>query len=391
MDLKYRLNPKFQVFTSYSHTGLIPDRTGLSKTILQIEPNVNFTHFANPEMKWEDTYQWEVGGSGSFLDNKLFAELRFFTSRSSDFINLMRAYDWDYSAGNSYYPNTYQNFGEIRNRGTEWDLRLNPFRIGNVFYQSSVNATFLKSEWTDLDADFTSLQGYDVGVSRAIGGNPLYFYSTLRTGEQIGTGRALEYLGIDRATGEWILDRRNNPSNSNLDYVPQGQTIPRWWMGWNHQVQWKKWHLDALFRGVFGHINANETNMGYGGVNFFNQNALTSYQILKDNGLTDYNRFSSYFIEKSGFISLHYLSVSRDLDFLIKNKKVSSRISLIANNLFYITSYSAADPEARLSTRPVWQFDEHIEYYDNYFSSGIDAASTWLPSRAYTLSYQLNY
>jgi hypothetical protein len=129
----------------------------------------------------------------------------------------------------------------------------------------------------------------------------------------------------------------------------------------------------------------------YGGVTFFNQNTLRSFQNLKDQGLTDYNRFSSYFIEESGFISLHYLSVSRDLDFLIKNKKVSSRISLIANNLFFITSYSAADPEARLSTRPVWQFDEHIEFYDNYYSSGIDAASTWLPSRAFTLSYQVNF
>ncbi|MCH6198690.1 TonB-dependent receptor plug domain-containing protein [Aquiflexum sp. LQ15W] len=391
LDLKYRLSPKFQVFTSYSHTGLIPDQTGLSKTVLQIEPFPRITHYANPDLKWEDTHQWEIGGSGSFFQNKLSGELRFFTSRSSDFINRMRAYDWDYADWNAYYPNTYQNFGEIRNRGTEWVIGLNPVRIGNVFYQSSLNATFLKSEWTDLDAEFSSLEAYDVGVSRAIGGNPLYNYSTLRTGEQIGTGRALEYLGIDRATGQWIFDKGDNQNNSSLNYPPQGQTVPRWSMGWNHQVQWKKWQLDAFFRGVFGHINANETNMRYGGVNFFNQNALTSHQILKDNGLTDFNRFSSYFIEESGFISLHYLSVSRDLDFLVKNKKVSSRISLIANNLFFITSYSAADPEARLSTRPIWQFDEHIEYYDNYYSSGIDATSTWLPSRAFTLSYQVNF
>jgi hypothetical protein len=391
MDLKYRLSPKFQVFTSYSHTGLIPDRTGLSKTILQIEPYVNFTHFANPDLKWEDTHQWEIGGSGSFFQNKLSGELRFFTSRSSDFINLMRAYDWDYTDWNSYYPFTYQNFGEIRNRGSEWVIGLNAVKIGNVFYQSSINATFIKSEWKDLDAEFTSLEGSDMGETRVPGGGPLTQYNTLRTGEPIGTGRALDYLGIDRNTGQWILKQDNNQQDWRTDYVPQGQTIPRWWMGWNHQVQWKKWHLDAFFRGVFGHVNANETNLMYGGVTFFNQNALRSFQNLKDQGLTDYNRFSSFFIEESGFISLHYLSVSRDLDFLIKNKKVSSRISLIANNLFFITSYSAADPEARLSTRPVWQFDEHIEFYDNYYSSGIDAASTWLPSRAFTLSYQVNF
>ncbi|MCH6234697.1 TonB-dependent receptor plug domain-containing protein [Cognataquiflexum rubidum] len=391
MDLKYRLSPKFQVFTSYSHTGLIPDRTGLSQTILQIEPSPRITHYANPDLKWEDTYQWEIGGRGSFLENKLFAELRFFTSRSSDFINLMRAYDWDYTDWNAYYPSTYQNFGEIRNRGSEWVIGLNAVKIGNVFYQSSINATFLNSEWKDLDAEFTSLEGYDVGVTRAIGFGSHYEYNTLRTGEQIGTGRALEFLGIDRNTGQWILQQDNNQQDLRKNYVPQGQTVPKWWMGWNHQLQWKKWHLDAFFRGVFGHVNANETNLWYGGVTLSNQNVLRSFQNLKDQGLTDYNRFSSYFIEKSGFISLHYLSVSRDLDFLIKNKKVSSKISLIANNLFYITAYSAADPEARISARPIWQSDEHIEYYDHYYSSGIDGANTWLPSRAFTVSYQVNF
>ena len=391
LDLKYRLSQKFQIFTSYSHTGLIPDRTGLSKTILQVEPYVNFTHYANPDLKWEDTHQLEIGGSGSFFQNKLSGELRFFTSRSSDFINLMRAYDWDYSDGNSYYPNTYQNFGEIRNRGMEWVLGLNSVKFGKVFYQSSLNATFLKSEWKDLDAEFTSLEGYDIGVTRAVGGGPHYQYSTLRTGEPIGTGRALEFLGIDRSTGKWILQQDNNQQDWMNDYVPQGQTVPKWWMGWNHQLQWKKWHLDAFFRGVFGHINANETNLMYGGVTFFNQNVLRSFQNLKDQGLTEFNRFSSYFIEKSGFFSLHYLSVSRDLNFLIKNKKVSSRISLIANNLFFITSYSAADPEARLNAKSVWLADEHIEYNDNFYSSGIDGASTWLPSRAFTLSYQVSF
>ena len=392
LDLKYSLSQKFLVFTSYSHTGLIPDRTGLSKTILQIEPNVNFTHFANPDLKWEDTHQWEIGGSGSFLDNKLFAELRFFTSRSSDFINLMRAFDWDYTDWNSYYPFTYQNFGEIRNRGTEWVIGLNAVKIGNVFYQSRINATFLKSEWEDLDAEFTSLEGIDIGVTRAIGvGGLLSQYNILKTGEQIGTGRALEFLGIDRNTGKWILQQNNNQQDWRADYVPQGQTVPGWWMGWHNQLQWKKWHLDAFFRGVFGHVNANETNLMYGGVTFSNQNVLHSFQNLKDQGLTDYNRFSSYFIEKSGFFSLHYLSVSRDLDFMIKNKKVSSMISLIANNLFYITSYSAADPEARISARPVWQSDEHIEFNDNFFSSGIDVANTWLPSRAFTISYLLSF
>jgi iron complex outermembrane receptor protein len=391
LDMKYRLSQKFQIFTSYSHTGLIPDRTGLSKTILQVEPYVNFTHYANPDLKWEDTHQLEIGGSGSFFQNKLSGELRFFTSRSSDFINLMRAYDWDYTDGNSYYPNTYQNFGEIRNRGMEWVLGLNSVKIGKVFYQSSLNATFLKSEWKDLDAEFTSLEGYDIGVTRAVGGGPHYQYSTLRTGEPIGTGRALEFLGIDRSTGKWILQQDNNQQDWMNDYVPQGQTVPKWWMGWNHQLQWKKWHLDAFFRGVFGHINANETNLMYGGVTFFNQNVLRSFQNLKDQGLTEFNRFSSYFIEKSGFFSLHYLSVSRDLNFLIKNKKVSSRISLIANNLFFITSYSAADPEARLNAKSVWLADEHIEYNDNFYSSGIDGASTWLPSRAFTLSYQVSF
>jgi hypothetical protein len=71
--------------------------------------------------------------------------------------------------------------------------------------------------------------------------------------------------------------------------------------------------------------------------------------------------------------------------------KINSTLSLIGNNLFYFTKYSGADPEARIVGRPIWQFDEHVEVSESYFAPGIDPSSTWLPSRAYTLSYQIRF
>jgi len=391
MDINYQLSSKFQLFGSYAHTGMIPGRTGLSQTVFQIEPYPNFIHFENPDMKWEDTYMWELGGKGMFLNGKLYGEFRYFNSKSSDFINYMKGYDWPYSTTNNYYPFTYQNFGEIRNRGTEWLIQLNPVKIGTVFYQSSINATFLKSEWIYLEGEFVSLEGIDVGISRNIGGNPFFQYNTLRTGEAIGTVRALNFQGIDRNTGQWILERTNQGEDWRSDYVPQGRGVPRWWMGWNHQVSWKKWRADLLLRGVFGHVNVNESDFRYGNLNFSNNNALRTFEKTKAMGLTDYNTFNNFFIEPSNFLSIHFLAISRELNFLWGKNKINSTLSLIGNNLFYFTKYSGADPEARIVGRPIWQFDEHVEVSESYFAPGIDPSSTWLPSRAYTLSYQIRF
>lgn len=146
-----------------------------------------------------------------------------------------------------------------------------------------------------------------------------------------------------------------------------------------------------MFRGVFGHQNLNETNLRYGTTRYTGANIVKSYKKLEDAGLTEYNLMSNYFIENSGFLSLHYVQLARSIPFKMGKTSFQSTVSIIGNNLFYLTRYTGADPEARLSDQPIFLTDEHINPSKSYFATGVDGLNTWLPARAFTLSWQVRF
>ena len=391
-DLAYKLHPRLKFFTAFSRTGLAPQQAGLSRTIIDIGETAVVRHQANPDLRWESMVQGEFGFVLDLLKDRLNFKGTFYGNRAKDFIYLLPNFDISQPDPNGAFPMAYQNFGAIQNRGLEWELFFQTKKSGDWRYATRINASFLHSQWQDLKSRYVNLEGRDMGFSRFVGSN-LQQYNVLSTKDRIGTVRALNYLGVDmRAGGVWVFDAPRTGSDWRENYVPQGTAIPKWWMGWSHQVSYKKWTADIFFRGVFGHVNAQEALLRYGGVQFFNNNVIrSSFEELQDLGLRQTNEFSNYFIANSGFLSLHHMGISRNLDLTIGQKKMVATLGLVGNNLLYLTSYSGPDPEARLNSTMFWQMDYLVGRTNNYFAPGIDAASTWLPGRAISLQVQLRY
>lgn len=379
----HQLSENLAFKTSFSKTGMAPDQSGLSQAVFDTEPVLFFRHYANPNLKWEETRQFDIGLESRHFKGKLISDLKAFISNSSDFIALLPS---STPSPGSY---NYQNFGAIQNTGLEWWLHFRPSPKGKLRYQTSFNFTTLRSKWADLTAEEVDLEGRDVGVSRGIGGNPYFRYNTLQLNQAIGTVNTLQYIGINSQTGSWIVDQ-SNQDDFTQNYVAQGRGIPRWWIGINQQVAWSKWRIDAFFRGVFGHVNVDEADLRYGSDRDLVSNIVTStYQERRDAGLRDFNFLNSFFVHNSSFLSLQYLSIGRDLK--IGSGKWNSHLAFIANNLFYLTAFPSGDPEARISSMAFWLQNEPLEARPFYFSPGVASASTWLPSRSFMLQYSINF
>ena len=289
MDVTYAAGDRLRLFAKLSYTGLAPDQSGLSQTVFDIGEQVIPRHFANPDLRWESSNAWELGADVVFAKGKVVARNTIFRNQASDLMALLPDEAIFDSQGQSFVSFSYQNFASIENYGFESSWLFKLIDRKRFKYQSGLNMTWLHSEWTNLEADLVSWERRDVGVSRQVGGNPYFQFNTLRTGEALGTVRALEFQRIDRNTGRWVFNQ--NPSGTNWQdaYRPVGRAIPRWWMGWNHELSFGKWSMDAFFRVVFGHVLAHETNYRYGNVNFFALNRVRSSQELVNLGLTEQN------------------------------------------------------------------------------------------------------
>lgn len=391
MDVSYAAGDRLRLFAKLSYTGLAPEQTGLSQTVFDVGEQIVPRHFANPDLRWESSKSWEFGADVAFAKGKIISTNTIFRNQASGLMALLPDEAVIQTPGLSFVSFSYQNFASIKNYGVESSWVFKILNRQKLKYQSGINITWMHSEWTDLDADHVSWEGRDVGVSRQVGGNPYFQFNTLRTGEALGTARALEFLRIDRNTGRWVFNQNPTGTNWQDAYRTIGRTIPRWWMGWNHEVSIGKWSMAAFFRGVFGHVLAHETNFRYGNVNFFALNRVRSSQELVNLGLTDQNTFNSYFVENSSFLNLQFLSISRTFDVSIGGNRISNRLSLIGNNLFFLTRFTGADPEPRLHGRPVWNVDDHVETIHAYYASGIADANSWLPGRSWMLRLEVNF
>ena len=391
MDVSYAAGDRWRLFAKLSYTGLAPDQSGLSQTVFDVGELIIPRHFANPDLQWERSNAWELGADVAFAKGIIVSRNAIFRNQASGLMALLPDEAIFDPQGLSFISFSYQNFASIENYGFESSWLFKLIDRKKFKYQSGLNLTWMHSEWTNLEADLVSWEGRDVGVSRQVGGNPYFQFNTLRTGEALGTVRALEFQRIDRNTGQWVFNQNLSGTNWQDAYRPKGRVIPRWWMGWNHGLSFGKWSMDAFFRGVFGHVLAHETNFRYGNVNFFALNRVRSSQELVNLGLTEQNTFNSYFVENSSFLNLQFLTVSRSFDLTIGRTKMSSRLSVIGNNLFYLTRFSGADPEPRLHGRPVWNVDDHVEKIHAYYASGIADANSWLPGRSWMLRLEVNF
>lgn len=188
--------------------------------------------FATPGITWEKTYQYDLGLDMSIGGFNITVD--WFKKQTKDL--LFQKQVPKYNGGGTYWVNQ----GKLNNTGVELSLTTFPVK-GAVTWETSLNASYVKNEVADLAGDdFVLTANYsDLGGPMQI----------MKPGYPMGSFYVYQWKGFDDK-GANLYQKADGSLTTNPtsdDLVVKGQASPKWTVGWNNTVTWKKLDAECLF------------------------------------------------------------------------------------------------------------------------------------------------
>jgi len=214
---------------------------------------------ANPELKWEETSQLDIGVALEVFNSRVSIEANYYIKETTDML-----LNFLLPEVNGFSSIT-RNAGTMENRGVDLNIKtINVRTPGGFEWTTNLNVGFLENEVTSLPDASVDAQG-----RRFVGGT----YQRAIEGHAVNTFYMPRYVGINSSTGdaEWLdLDGNivNTPSTANRVIV--GSAIPDFTGGFTNNFRYKGFDLSAFFYFSYG----SEVSLGELG---FTENPTTNF------------------------------------------------------------------------------------------------------------------
>ncbi|RNI29423.1 TonB-dependent receptor [Rufibacter immobilis] len=336
-------------------------------------PGFAFTQLGNPELKWEETRQFNAGVDLGLFSNRVNLALDYYIKNTED---LLFARPVPTQSGFGAY---FSNIGSVKNQGFEVSLNTVNFTSENkgFTWSTDFNISFNRNEVKEL------YQGQDIFYG--FGGNSL----VLREGEPIGTFYGFKTDGIFSTNADVPASRAVDANRNGIidtqagdvnfrdisgdgritddDLTIIGNAQPDFVGGLTNNFSFRGFDLMAFFQFSVGNEIANPA-MQYQqhlGANFLDDNmlALVKNRWQQEGDVTDVPRAivrdendnnrsnQDRFIYDGSYVRLKNLMLGYTLPTtLISPLKLRSvRLYVQAQNLVTWTDYPGFDPEVNFS------------------------------------------
>lgn len=330
----------------------------------------------NPDLKWEETSQFNVGlDLGLFNDNfSISADYFIKTTKDLLFQPDVSGVLGAYGAGSS--P-PWVNAGEIRNQGIELDLGYEQRFANEVQFSVNYTVTMLDNEVISLPegVDFYEHGAFGVGgitATRIQPGYPIgYFFGyktdgVFQNAEEISAGATqmdaepgdLKYVDLN---GDNTID-----FSGDTDKTMIGSPIPDFTMGLNLGVDYKGFDFAATVYGSYGNdiLRNYERQTPLANLMAYRMNRWTGEGSSEEPRLTTganrNNAISDYYVEDGSYIRIKNIQLGYTVNRIQTEKIGIDRIRVYAavNNLFTFTDYKGYDPDLGSSS----PLDAGIDY-----------------------------
>ena len=329
----------------------------------------------NPDLKWEEKGELNVGIDFIALDSKLSGSLDYFNRTTSDLLR-----DTPVSSPPNIYTSTLLNLGELETTGFEVAFDYSAISKDDFSWNVGFNLSNFEVKLINI-----SDQEEFVTYSGNLGAPGLnYTYPiVLEEGSVLGNIRAGVFAGYDdqgrtliinQETGEPTLER-----NLDRDGVIVGNGLPDYSFGISNNFTYQNWDLNILLRGVTGHslVNIPRAYWEHPGLSGRQNFAFTKYFNPDDSELDAYH---SGMVEKADFLRLDNATLGYTFSLPEGSKIDNLRVYFAGNNLFTITDYTGSDPEVR--------YDDG----GDILVPGIDRrTSEYFPTKTYTIGLNINF
>lgn len=334
------------------------------------DPGVNTAREDNPNLKWETSFQTNIGFDVSFLDNRINLSADYYNIDTEDLLAVDRSVLF-YTGVTDLEVLT--NVGAINNKGFEITLGTTNIDKDGFRWTTDLNWSTNKSLVVEL-----------IGTEIRASGAPGYFISPntylLREGEEIGVLWGLEYRGVykggDVPEGVALKGSSYDDGNPILgepmftevadddgafdgvidtnDEQIIGNPNPDFTYGISNNFAYKNFDLNIFFQGSHGGDIMNLTAVQlYNGDSNGLTDVLNSWSLENPNSdipraISSRGReISTRFVEDGSFLRLKNIALGYTIPGELTQKwGISSvRLSLSAQNLLTFTKYSGLDPE----------------------------------------------
>lgn len=321
------------------------------------------TGLANPNVKWEESRQTDLGLDLGFLGNRLTFTTDLYRKATVGMLMSMQVPSY---AGDSAPTG---NVGNMVNSGVEFDINYRDM-IGDFNYHVGLNASYAKNKLTYLGDDSTYLSGssHKIGsLTRGVVGMPFpYFYGWKTDGifqnmDEVNSyvNEAGELLQPKAQPGDVrFVDIDGNGAINDDDRTYLGKGIPDWTFGLNLGFDYKGFDFSMLLQGQVGNQVFNVTrrtdlyyiNLPKSILNrWTGEGSTNEYPRFTFESANENLRVSDLWIEDGSYMRLRNLQLGYTVPQNITRKVAIERLRVYfqAENLLTFTNYSGCDPEVQ--------------------------------------------
>ncbi|NEU08532.1 TonB-dependent receptor [Flavihumibacter sp. R14] len=337
----------------------------------QIVNTVVPTVLPNPDVRWEEVQQSNIGLDAGFKNGRINLSVDAYLKNTTGMLVPMSV---PITTGYSDVFVPEINAGKVRNKGVEITLSTQNLS-GNFDWNTSFNASYNKNEVISLNGDVPLYGGSVVNQNTNIqkNGFPIgAFYGVITNGifqtQEEVNNYAIQQQGADENNATSIgdlkfLDLNNDGRINDADRTYLGNPSPRFIFAMNNTFAWRGIDLSVFLQGVEGNDIFNANRIFQEGMSVAqNQTTAvlnrwtpdnTSAQIPRAvfNDPNKNTRPSSRFIEDGSYLRIKNITLGYTLPKLLVSKAgiSTARIYLSGQNLFTFTNYTGFDPEVSVN------------------------------------------
>lgn len=293
-----------------------------------------FPQVYNPDLKWEQTATANIGIDYSLFNYLLSGSLNFYNKDTKDLLNAVTV-----PYGYSFSSTMIKNIGSMVNKGIEFNIKGTPVKTEDLTWDLGFNATYNQNKITKLSMIDDNSVGLfsDKVLVNTVGSayNTFYLYHQVYD----KNGKPIEDQMAD-VNGDGLINAKDR-------YVTGKSSTPKYLLGFNTNLQYKKWSVGTSFHANLGHYIyyvPQENSVAMTGWTT-SQNLNVSYYKSQFHNTDQYQGYSDYYLQNASFLKMDNAYVGYDFSSLLRKSKVSLKMNVSVQNIFTITKFTGLDPE----------------------------------------------
>jgi TonB-linked SusC/RagA family outer membrane protein len=309
------------------------------------EPGISPSNFENPDLRWEQTSELDVGFDMSFLGGRIALIGDWYRKRTSDLLVSRPV------SSTSGYTDVWDNVGNIENQGVELQVSATALQArtrGDFDWRVDFNVSHNRNRVTKLHRD----EPFNSGIRSA---------NRVEVGHPIGAFHLIQFTGVNPQTGDAEFEDINGDGAINADdRLIVGSPHPDYWGGFRNQVAWMGFDFSTFLEFSQGQevFNAIRIFADDGGYYFDNKlkHVLKRWRQPGDqtdvprasyDGTSGARTISSRFIEDGSYVRLQEVTLGYRLPSQIAGvaRFADARVYVSGRNLKTWTKYLGYDPD----------------------------------------------